>query len=180
MAIVWDGSALKRLRRRSSKTMRATGCWSSRRRTKGESWSTRWETCRWTWPLAYPRLSSACGSARVRTSGWTRPANSAAWPSACWSTYASEGLRPGSRPAAARGRRGTCRRSLQLPPETPRTARGYAAPPVVLPLQRGGPPDALGGSGNPHARSDAPLDDRDVRAHDHLGRRPRDAPHQAG
>src|SRR3989454_662202 len=96
-------------------------------------------TCGWTSPLACARLSSVCAPASVRINGWTRPANSAAWPSACWSTCTSEGLRAIALPDPPSGRRGTRRRSLRLPPETPPTAGGHAAPPVVLPLQRAGP-----------------------------------------
>src|SRR5206468_12292498 len=82
----------------------------------------------------------------------TRLANSAAWPSACWSICTSEGLRPAARPPSPRGRRGARRRPLRLPPETPSPAGGHAAPPVVLPLRRGGSADAPGGPG--HIRSE--------------------------
>src|SRR5213594_4195502 len=147
---------------------------------EGKSWSTRWATCRWTSPLACARLSSVCAPASVRINGWTRPANSAAWPSACWSTCTSEGLRPLALPHPPSGRRGTRRRSLRLPPETSPTAGGHAAPPVVLPLQRGGSPCAMGGPGPIRDGPDAPLHSRHVRPHDHLGRRPGRAPRQAG
>src|SRR2546428_14093792 len=131
-------------------------------------------------PLAGARLSFVSAPASVRINGWTRPANSAAWPSACWSTCTSEGLRPLALPHPPSGRRGTRRRSLRLPPETPPTAGGHAAPPVVLPLQRGGPPAALGGPGSIRDGPDAPFHSRHVRPHDHLGCRPGGASRQAG
>src|SRR3989454_1680589 len=152
--------------------MRAEGCLSGRRGRKATPWSPGWATCGCPPPPPGPGLSCVAPPASVRINGWTRPANSAAWPSACWSTCTSEGLRAIALPDPPSGRRGTRRRSLRLPPETPPTAGGHAAPPVVLPLQRGGPPAAVGGPGPIRDRPDAPFHSRHVRPHDHLGCRP--------